>query len=101
MTDEHQPLAVIATAILDSFRDHPDFKLGRGAGQNNCEAYRYGTRRCGTSDHANRSKLIFTRSCQERVISALLNYTRSHFASLPDLSWREAQERAANLSPGN
>ena len=28
MTDEHQPLAVIATAILDSFRDHPDFKLG-------------------------------------------------------------------------
>ena len=28
MSDEHQPLAVIATAILDSFRDHPDFKLG-------------------------------------------------------------------------
>jgi hypothetical protein len=27
MTDEHQPLAVIATAILDSFRDHPDLKL--------------------------------------------------------------------------
>jgi hypothetical protein len=27
MTDEHQTNAIIATAILDSFRDHPDHKL--------------------------------------------------------------------------
>ena len=27
MTDEHQANAIIATAMLDSFRDHPDHKL--------------------------------------------------------------------------
>jgi hypothetical protein len=27
MADEHQANVVIATAILDSFRDYPDYKL--------------------------------------------------------------------------
>ena len=27
MTDEHQINAIIATAILDSFRDHPELKV--------------------------------------------------------------------------
>ena len=27
MTDEHQTNAIIATALLDSFRDHPEHRL--------------------------------------------------------------------------
>ncbi|XIA63276.1 hypothetical protein ACFIOY_36925 [Bradyrhizobium sp. TZ2] len=27
MADEHQTSAIIATAVFDSFRDHPDHKL--------------------------------------------------------------------------
>ena len=42
MTDEHQTNAIIATAMLDSFRDHPDHKSRSRGSQNNCKAYSSG-----------------------------------------------------------
>jgi len=57
MADEHQTNAIIATAVLDSFRGHSDHKLDPEEAKINCETHPCRARRCWASDHASRSFL--------------------------------------------